>query len=76
MCHGVFVKLGALVHIISLEPSEGNTLFDIYVLDTSSLVQCYDEVMKHWISGLAAQFGGRSHKRMFCSCVRDELIDV
>ena len=58
------------------ESPELDKFSDIFVLDLSHLVQCYDEVMKPRISGLAAQFGGRSHKRDFYSRIRAELIDV
>ena len=58
------------------ESPELDEFSDIFVLDLSHLVQCYDEVMKPRISGLAAHFGGRSHKRDFYSRIRAALIDI
>ena len=58
------------------ESPESDEFSDIFVSDVSQLVQCYDEVVKPRISGLAAQIGGRSHKRDFFSRIRAELTDV
>ena len=76
MCNGMLVKYRMLVYIIWSDSPEWSAVFDVFILDTSLLVQCYDEVVKHQIIGLVAQFGGHSHKRVFCSYVRAEAIDV
>ena len=68
--------VGGTWDVCLCHPSESPEFSNIFVLDLSQLVQGYNEVMKPRISGLAAQFGGRSHKKDFYSRIRTELIDV